>query len=157
MDAFGEGNKETSHLEIGDKKIIAFIDIGTNSLRWFAGLWPERNNHHGQCRSLPPQSHAEKKKHPGFAALDKRSQNTVRVFAMLLRLAESMDCSHTGAISHASFREGEENNVILCIQADHDPQLELWGVQNHRANFQKVFKRKLIVEAEIGNKSKIKQ
>ncbi len=33
MDAFGEGNKETSHLEIGDKKIIAFIDIGTNSLR----------------------------------------------------------------------------------------------------------------------------
>ncbi len=33
MDAFGEGNKETSYLEFGDKKIIAFIDIGTNSLR----------------------------------------------------------------------------------------------------------------------------
>jgi exopolyphosphatase/guanosine-5'-triphosphate,3'-diphosphate pyrophosphatase len=95
----------------------------------------------------------KKKKHPGFASLDKRSQNTVRVFAILLRLAESMDRSHTRAISHANFRNGEENSIILSIQADHDPQLELWGVQNHRANFQKVFKRKLIVETEIENES----
>jgi exopolyphosphatase/guanosine-5'-triphosphate,3'-diphosphate pyrophosphatase len=95
----------------------------------------------------------KKKKHPEFAALDKRSQNTVRIFAILLRLAESMDRSHTGAISHAHFRNGDGDTVILSIQANHDPQLELWGVQNHRANFHKVFNRKLVVETEIDHKS----
>jgi exopolyphosphatase/guanosine-5'-triphosphate,3'-diphosphate pyrophosphatase len=95
----------------------------------------------------------KKNKHPEFTALDKRSQNTVRLFALFLRIAESLDRSHTGAVSHARLRPGEGNNIVLDIQADHDPQLELWGVQNHRDAFQKVFKRELVIEAAVENRN----
>ena len=95
----------------------------------------------------------KKNKHSEFAALDKRSQKIVRIFAILLRLAESLDRSHTGAVSHASLHPGDGNNFILFIETNHDSQLELWGVQNHRENFHKVFKRKLVVETEIKNES----
>ena len=37
-------------------------------------------------------------------------------------------------------------------QANHDPQLELWGVQNRREAFRKVFKRKLMIDAAVDNK-----
>jgi exopolyphosphatase/guanosine-5'-triphosphate,3'-diphosphate pyrophosphatase len=87
----------------------------------------------------------KKNKHPEFAELDKRSQKTVRLFAVFLRIAESLDRSHTGAVSHARLRRGESNDIVLDINADHDPQLELWGVQNHRGAFRKVFKRKLVI------------
>jgi hypothetical protein len=68
-----------------------------------------------------------------------------------LELGESLDRSHTGAVSHARLRCGESNDIVLDIKADHDPQLELWGVQNHQHAFQKVFKRKLVIEAAVHN------
>jgi exopolyphosphatase/guanosine-5'-triphosphate,3'-diphosphate pyrophosphatase len=90
-----------------------------------------------------------KKKQPEFAGLDKKSQRIVRLFALLLRMAESLDRSHTGAIEHACLRDGGNGKVILDLQARHDPQLELWGLQAHFKPFQKVFKRKLSVEAKV--------
>lgn len=90
----------------------------------------------------------KKKKHPEYAELDKRSQKTVRLFAMFLRIAESLDRSHTGAVSHARLRRGENNDIVLDVEADHDPQLELWGVQNHRDAFRKVFNRKLVIDSK---------
>ncbi len=44
------------------------------------------------------KSMPSKKKHPEFAALDRRSQRIVRLFALLLRMAESLDRSHTGVV-----------------------------------------------------------
>jgi exopolyphosphatase/guanosine-5'-triphosphate,3'-diphosphate pyrophosphatase len=90
-----------------------------------------------------------KKKHPEFALLDKKSQRTVRLFAMLLRLAENLDRSHTGAIDHACFREGDNGAVVLDLQANHACQLELWGLQAHYQSFEKIFKRKMFVEARM--------
>ena len=77
----------------------------------------------------------------------------MRLFALFLRLAESLDRSHTGAVSHARLRPGEGNKIVLDVEADHDPQLELWGVQNHREAFRKVFKRKPMIEATIEPKN----
>jgi exopolyphosphatase/guanosine-5'-triphosphate,3'-diphosphate pyrophosphatase len=95
----------------------------------------------------------KKNKHPEFAVLDKRSQKIVRLFALFLRIAESLDRSHTGAVSHARLRRAESSDIVLDIKADHDPQLELWGVQNHKDAFRKVFKRELVIEAAVDNLS----
>lgn len=86
-----------------------------------------------------------KKKHPEFAALDQRSQRIVRLFALLLRIAESLDRSHRGAVRYACFLPGKRDEVVLELHAVGQCDLELWGVQNHRQAFQKVFKRKLTV------------
>ncbi|RPI28551.1 MAG: HD domain-containing protein, partial [Chloroflexota bacterium] len=90
-----------------------------------------------------------KKKHPAFAALDKPSQRRVRVFALLLRLAESLDRGHAGVVRHAALRSGANGQVSLEIQASRDCQLELWAAQTHDGFFEKVFAREMVVKAEI--------
>jgi exopolyphosphatase/guanosine-5'-triphosphate,3'-diphosphate pyrophosphatase len=92
-----------------------------------------------------------KKKHPSFGTLDKRSQRLVRLLALLLRIAESLDRSHTGAVRHAQFRQGEDSKVILEIRASRDCPLELWGVQTHRDAFQRIMGKKLETRVEIEN------
>lgn len=93
-----------------------------------------------------------KKKHPQFAALDKRAQKIVRLFALLLRISESLDRSHSGVVCHAWFRSVKDHSrkakaVVLEVQAERECQLELWGVQEHRTAVEKVFGRKLQVKA----------
>lgn len=87
-----------------------------------------------------------KRKHVEYANLDKRSRRIVRLFALLLRVAESLDRSHTGAIEHMHIRAENNDELILELHARHDCQLEQWGVLNHRKAFRKLFKRKLVVE-----------
>jgi exopolyphosphatase/guanosine-5'-triphosphate,3'-diphosphate pyrophosphatase len=87
-----------------------------------------------------------KKKHPEFAALDKPSQEVVRLFALLLRLAESLDRSHQGVVRHAYLCKGKPGEIILEVHSDLEIELELWGVQTHRQAFEKLFKRKMCVE-----------
>ena len=96
-----------------------------------------------------------KKKHPEFAALDKRSQRIVRLFALLLRIAESLDRSHTGAIQAVRLRVKDPDELILELHAVHDCLLELWGLQNHRQALKKMFKHKLVFET-IMEEEKIK-
>lgn len=90
-----------------------------------------------------------RKKHPQFAALDRRSRRVVRLFALLLRTAESLDRSHSGVVRHVSLRPGTGQALVLEVRASRDCQLELWGVQTHRDAFRKVFGRKLKIEAQV--------
>jgi exopolyphosphatase / guanosine-5'-triphosphate,3'-diphosphate pyrophosphatase len=87
-----------------------------------------------------------KKKHPQFAVLDKRSRRAVRVMSILLRIAESLDRSHTGVVQAARFNATNGKKVVLEIEAQKDCHLELWGVQNQRRVFEKAFRRKLVIE-----------
>lgn len=91
------------------------------------------------------KSMPSRKKHPEFAALDGKDQKLVRLFALLLRAAESLDRSHTGAVQSARLRPGKAREVVLEMAGDGDYQLELWGVQSHREAFKKVFGRKLVI------------
>lgn len=84
-------------------------------------------------------------RNPEFAELDKRSRAVVLVLSMLLRLAESLDRTHTGAISHVAFRELDEQTISLDITSDRDCDLELWGVRKHEKSFEKTFHHKLEV------------
>jgi exopolyphosphatase/guanosine-5'-triphosphate,3'-diphosphate pyrophosphatase len=96
------------------------------------------------------KSMPSKKKHPEFAALDRRSQRTVRLFALLLRMAESLDRSHTGVVHHARLLVEDQDEATLIIEAGQECDLEVWGAQSHREAFKKVFKRRMVVKTVIG-------
>ena len=87
-----------------------------------------------------------KKKHAEFSALDRRTQRVVRLFALLLRVAESLDRSHQGFVRHAYLCEGKPGEIILEVHSDQDIELELWGAQTHRRAFEKLFKRKMVLK-----------
>lgn len=84
-------------------------------------------------------------RNPEFAELDKRSRSIVLVLSMLLRLAESLDRTHTGAISQVALREVDEETISLDVTSSRDCDLELWGVRKHEKSFEKTFHRKLEV------------
>jgi exopolyphosphatase/guanosine-5'-triphosphate,3'-diphosphate pyrophosphatase len=89
-----------------------------------------------------------KKKFPEFAALDERSQEIVRYLCVLLSIAESLDRTHLGLIEHAHLeRENEKSAVLVLISSSKIP-LELWGVEFHKKEFEKVFDLDLHVRAE---------
>jgi len=64
---------------------------------------------------------------------------------MILRLAESLDRSHIGAVHRARFVSGDKKEVILEMFSDQDCQLEQWGVESHLEAFEKTFNRPLVV------------
>lgn len=82
-------------------------------------------------------------KHPEFRELDKRSRKIVRILCVLLRLAESLDRSHTGPVSHAALRRTDSQTVTLELTSTKDCHLEIWGVKTHEQAFEKVFLKKL--------------
>ena len=85
-----------------------------------------------------------RRKHPQFAELDELSQGKVRVLCLLLRLAESLDRSHSGVVRSARFREAGRRRVELELYASGECQLELWGLSGHQEAFREVFKKDLV-------------
>ncbi len=96
-----------------------------------------------------------RKKHAQFAQLDKRSKEVVQVLCVLLRIAENLDRAHAGRVHRARFHLEPSGPAFLTLNADHDCQVEIWGVQNHANAFEKVFGRGLDVRvrraAELPN------
>jgi len=90
-----------------------------------------------------------KKKHPEFAALDRRTQKVVELFALLLRIAESLDRSHTNVVQDVRLRRLQSGEIALEIHGKGDCQLEIWGVQSHAEDFADVFGRKMVIETVL--------
>jgi exopolyphosphatase/guanosine-5'-triphosphate,3'-diphosphate pyrophosphatase len=84
-----------------------------------------------------------RKKHPEFASLDKRSGRIVRVLATFLRMAESLDRSHTNAIEHVKLVAGKDE-VVLEIRAEKGTQLEEWNIPQRAEDFERVFEKPLV-------------
>src|SRR6185436_14293095 len=78
-----------------------------------------------------------RKKCPAFAALDQRAQQIVSISSALLCLAENLDRSHAGLIQGARLCAVDTRHVTLHIDATHDCQVEVWGVQKHLAALKK--------------------
>lgn len=97
------------------------------------------------CIALFHRKRLPDKKHPDFASLDKVSRQVVRVLSMFVRLAESLDRTHTGLVSGARFIRGQGKKVVLEIRAEGDIQMELWGVQSQAEGFEKTFGKELEV------------
>ena len=87
-------------------------------------------------------------RYPEFAVLDARAQEIVRIFCVLLRLAESLDRSHAGLVDSVTLIPGRNKHLTLRLHAQQPCPLECWGVQNHADAVKKAFGRKLVVETE---------
>jgi exopolyphosphatase/guanosine-5'-triphosphate,3'-diphosphate pyrophosphatase len=74
------------------------------------------------------------------------------LFALLLRLAESLDRSHQGVVRHAYLCQGKPGEIILEVHSDQEIELELWGVQTHRQAFEKLFRQKMCLKHIQANK-----
>jgi exopolyphosphatase/guanosine-5'-triphosphate,3'-diphosphate pyrophosphatase len=90
-----------------------------------------------------------KNKHKQFAELDEDSRKIVRVLAVLLQLAESLDRSHASLIHQARLHKINDKKAALEIIADQDCQLEVWGVRNQKKAFKKTFGKKIKVEVIV--------
>lgn len=84
-------------------------------------------------------------KHPEYAELDKRSRQIVRLLCTFLRVAESLDRSHLGAVEHARVRVIDRKTVALDLIPARDCHLEIWELHDHEKAFEKVFGRRLEV------------
>ncbi len=91
-------------------------------------------------KSLP------KRKHPEFGPLDAKSQSAVRVLAIFLRLAESLDRGHANRVQSARFVKSGPRAAKLQLSADADSALELWGLEAQGKAFLKTFDRQLEFE-----------
>lgn len=94
-----------------------------------------------------------RKTHPALANLEPASQQIVRVLSVLLRLAESLDRTHMGIVRSATLSAVDDDRALLQIHSRQDCQLEVWGVQNHRKVFRRVFGRELAVEQVSASRS----
>lgn len=77
-------------------------------------------------------------KHPEFSALPQVSRKPVQQMAILLRIAESLDRSHKGAVRRVGFRV-KKDEAILDVTCTQDCQLELWGLDDHVKVFRRAF------------------
>jgi exopolyphosphatase/guanosine-5'-triphosphate,3'-diphosphate pyrophosphatase len=88
-----------------------------------------------------------RKKHAEFAALSERSRRAVCVLALCLRMAESLDRSHTGTVRSVALRSLDRKRVLLELHAREDCHLEVWGAEEHEKAFAQVFGKSLRVRA----------
>jgi exopolyphosphatase/guanosine-5'-triphosphate,3'-diphosphate pyrophosphatase len=86
-------------------------------------------------------------RHPAFAELDRPTRRAVRLLSVLLRLAEYMDRSHSGAVAHAALRADGPGALVLEISPAKDWHLERWRLENRRDAIEKGLGRSLTVKA----------
>jgi len=75
-------------------------------------------------------------------------EDRLRRLTALLRLADGLDRSRSGAVDHLSVRVGA-SLVVVRIAPRHDVELELWGARRKRDLFEKVFERDLELVTEV--------
>ena len=95
-------------------------------------------------KAVPSERQAE------FAELGKRVRARVLFLSLLVRLAESLDRSHSGAVSQVALRLRGNKAVVLEIRAAHDCRLELWGVRDRAKAVERTLGRLLEVEVVSG-------
>lgn len=93
-------------------------------------------------KSLPRKKHAE------FAVFNKRLQQMIRRLSTLLRLAECLDRSQAGHVSHACFETLGNKRVRLNLHAIQDCHIEVWSVEKYLDAFEKVFERRFDIHVQ---------
>lgn len=65
------------------------------------------------------------------------------LLSTFLRLAESLDRSHTALILQARFVASDDPGAHLLITSRGECHLEIWGIENEKKAFSKIFKKEL--------------
>ncbi len=88
---------------------------------------------------------APRKRDPEVMELPPRDRDALRVLSSFIRLAESLDRSHTALIRQVRFASAEKDRVQLRVTARGDCRMEVWSVEAGREEFRKIFGRELII------------
>jgi exopolyphosphatase/guanosine-5'-triphosphate,3'-diphosphate pyrophosphatase len=91
------------------------------------------------------RSATPKRWHADYADLSRKRRRTVRTLAAILRLAESLDRSHSQSLSAIELHD-RGDDILLQVRASGDAELELWAAARHAAPFERVIGKPLRVE-----------
>ncbi len=91
-------------------------------------------------RQAPP-----KRRHENFGDLRKKRRRTIRTLAAILRLAESLDRSHSQPVSGLEVHD-RGDDCLLQLRATGDAELELWAAPRHAAEFERLMGKPMRVE-----------
>src|SRR5262245_5686006 len=86
-----------------------------------------------------------KRKHDVFGGLPRRTRRVVRTLAAILRLAESLDRSHSQSIAGIELHDRGEDD-LLQVRTTGDAELELWAATRHAAPFERLMRKPLRIE-----------
>jgi exopolyphosphatase/guanosine-5'-triphosphate,3'-diphosphate pyrophosphatase len=90
-------------------------------------------------RSVPRRGH------PKLAGLDENSKKVVQTLTAFMRIADNLDRSRRGLVSHARLRDGPDG-LALRIKAQGDIATDLWGVRHDHQVIEKLLGRRVNVE-----------
>jgi exopolyphosphatase/guanosine-5'-triphosphate,3'-diphosphate pyrophosphatase len=79
-----------------------------------------------------------KKSHPNFARLAPDEQERVRALAAILRIADGLDRAHAGNVERVKV-EIERHTAWFTVEAEREPEVDLWGAARKSQLFPKVF------------------
>jgi exopolyphosphatase / guanosine-5'-triphosphate,3'-diphosphate pyrophosphatase len=86
-----------------------------------------------------------KRKEEALGDLSRRQREVVTVLSAIIRLAEAMDRGHLSGVGDVRcLLEDRGETLVLELVSKTDPQLELWGLENHRAAIRDVFGKRLV-------------
>jgi exopolyphosphatase/guanosine-5'-triphosphate,3'-diphosphate pyrophosphatase len=91
-------------------------------------------------RQAPP-----KRSHDHYGDFKKKRRRTIRSLAAMLRLAESLDRSHSQPVASLELHDRGDDG-LLQLRAAGDAELELWAATRHAAEFERLLGKPLRVE-----------
>jgi exopolyphosphatase/guanosine-5'-triphosphate,3'-diphosphate pyrophosphatase len=86
-----------------------------------------------------------KRKHDGFSEMPRKQRRIVRTLSAILRLAESLDRSHSQTVTGIELHDRGED-ALLQLRTSGDAELELWSAARHAAPFERILGKPLRVE-----------
>jgi exopolyphosphatase/guanosine-5'-triphosphate,3'-diphosphate pyrophosphatase len=90
-----------------------------------------------------------RKHHANLANVERASRRCIEALSAILRIAEGLDRSHLGLVRDIRLEiTRKPERFVLTLLSDSECQLELWGAQNNREPFERIFAGPLIVQVE---------
>ena len=84
---------------------------------------------------------------PRFEGLSKDVVSSIRICAILLKMADCMDRHHNGSVRSGKI-EIVNGTALLEMTADADPSMEIWSLEKLAGDFRKVFGIPLVPTAD---------
>ncbi len=94
------------------------------------------------------------RQHDEFGRLPKAQRRVVRTLAAILRLAESLDRSHSQSVSGLELHD-RGDDYLLHLHSTGDAELELWSAGRHAAAFERLTGKPLRIE--VGRTTYVEQ
>ena len=88
-------------------------------------------------KKMPKRKELEEKE------FDEGTRDKINILSAILKIAESLDRSHTQSIPKARFNRNDKKGVTLTVWCEKDCELEKWGIESNQQAFKKTFGKSL--------------